>query len=136
MITFFVPGIPRPQGSKSQDREGRMYESSPGLKTWRDTVGWTARAHNRNPVQGGPFAVHLRFVLYRPKALGPRADTPPATKKPDADKLARACLDSLKGVFYEDDSQVTCLVSTKRVAEFGEKPGVHITVCRPEQVEV
>ncbi len=136
MITFFVPGVPRPQGSKSRDRDGNMYESSRGLRPWRDAVGWIARARNTQAMQDGPFAVHCRFVMPRPQAMAKTKPTPPHTKKPDVDKIARAILDAITGVWFKDDSQVTCLVATKRYAEFGEKPGVHITVCRPEAMEV
>ena len=63
----------------------------------------------------------------RPKSA-PKRSTPAAIKRPDIDKLARAVLDALTGVWLEDDSHVVCLRATKRIALPGELPGVAI-VC-------
>jgi crossover junction endodeoxyribonuclease RusA len=75
----------------------------------------------------GPIAVGLEFVLYRPVST-PKSKTPPATKKPDIDKLERAVLDALTHVIWTDDAQVTIVLKRKRVAELGESPGVHVWV--------
>jgi len=71
--------------------------------------------------------VGLDFVLPRPKSA-PKRSTPHATKRPDVDKLARACLDAITGVIVGDDAQMVDLRATKRLAELGETPGVEITV--------
>jgi len=65
----------------------------------------------------------------RPKSL-PKTSTPPATKRPDADKLARGVLDELTGRVIVDDSQVTNLWITKRIANIGESTGVWIEVIK------
>lgn len=50
-------------------------------------------------------------------------------KRPDVDKLSRAVLDALSMAgIWGDDSQVTHLCATKRVAEIGEEPGCRITI--------
>ena len=58
------------------------------------------------PLFPRPEAVQVSIIwtLAKPKST-PKKITKP-TKKPDADKLLRAVLDSLTGVAYEDDSQV------------------------------
>lgn len=125
MIAFFVPGKPAPQGSKRHVGHGVMVESSKAVKPWRIEVMWAARAACRTPLDG-PVAVDLAFVMPRPKSA-PKRSTPPAIKRPDVDKLARAILDAVTGVVVADDSQIVRLVATKRIAEIGETPGVHIT---------
>jgi crossover junction endodeoxyribonuclease RusA len=75
----------------------------------------------------GGVAVHLDFVLPRPKST-PKTQTPPAVKRPDLDKLIRACLDAITGICIGDDSQVVAIVASKRLAEVGETPGVGVDI--------
>jgi Holliday junction resolvase RusA-like endonuclease len=76
----------------------------------------------------GPVSLRCDFVMKRPTSTPKTRPTPPATKKPDLDKLVRAVCDSLTGTVYADDSLVVEMVSTKRIAEDGEQPGVRISV--------
>jgi len=105
-----------------------MVESSKEVGPWRERVALAA--HN---AMGGcelitaAVTVRLDLVLPRPKST-PKTYTPPAAKRPDVDKLARACLDAITGVVVADDSQIVDLHATKRLAEHGETPGVAITV--------
>lgn len=128
--TFFVPGIPRPQGSKDPIGGGRMRESSRGLEEWRWRVGLAAnqaRGHGR--LYSGPVRVTCEFIMPRPKALAASAVAPPHTHPPDLDKLVRGVLDGLTGTMIVDDSLVTSLGDTcKRTAAAAEPPGVMITV--------
>ena len=48
------------------------------------------------------------------------------TSKPDVDNLAKAVLDALNGILYEDDSQVVMLAVTKQYAK--EEPGTMVTL--------
>jgi crossover junction endodeoxyribonuclease RusA len=117
-VTFWVPGKPAPQGSKDHKGNGVMVESAKGLKPWRETVGWYAKAAmRRTPPFSGPVALLSEFVV--PKV---------ATSPPDADKLQRAVMDALTGICYRDDAQVVDQRSTKRKALPGEPTGCRITV--------
>ena len=131
-VTFTVPGKPAPQGSKSfkgfRNGRGVMVESSKEVGPWRERVALAAH----NAMAGcelitAAVTVRLDLVLPRPKST-PKTYTPPAAKRPDVDKLARACLDAITGVVVADDSQIVDLHATKRLAEHGETPGVAITV--------
>lgn len=129
MTSFFVPGVPRPQGSKNHVGNGRMVESSKGLGEWRWRVGLGAnQARHGKPLHVGACSVSLVFVMPRPKALGGSAGTPPAVKPPDLDKLIRGVLDALTGTLVLDDALVTELHAVKRIAEPAEQPGVEINV--------
>ncbi|MFG1794191.1 RusA family crossover junction endodeoxyribonuclease [Nocardia sp. NPDC049149] len=127
----FVPGIPAPQGSKRHVGKGRMVESSKELGPWRAQVALAVHSLGW-PLHEGAVGVDLMFVMPRPKST-PKSKTPPATRRPDADKLARAILDAVTGVVFSDDSQVIDLRSRKRLARIGEVPGVAIHIFEPEE---
>lgn len=137
-ITFFVPGLPKPQGSKKAFiRPGAKFPTmieSAGkpLKDWRETV--EAFAKRVGLSLPGQVKVYLDFRLPRPKShfhTGKRAGQlrPEApewhAQKPDIDKLSRAVLDALTNVVIEDDSRVVKLIAGKR---FDSEPGCWIRI--------
>lgn len=128
LLEVFVPGRPAPQGSKRHVGRGILVESSKACGPWRQTVAVFARQAYDGPPLDGPLAVRIEFVMPRPANLPKRRATPPMTKKPDTDKLARAILDALTSVVWRDDSQIVDLHPTKRYAEIGETPGARIRV--------
>ena len=144
LLTFDVPGTPRPQGSAKWIRSKTTGKSIPAkntnLETWRGLV--SLFAHNAmlrdSPNSPGMVEVavglSLEFVFERPKShfrTGKYAHelkpTAPArhNKMPDIDKLIRAVLDSLTSVIYHDDCQVDHVIATKR---WGPSAGVRIVV--------
>jgi crossover junction endodeoxyribonuclease RusA len=131
-LTFvaFVPGIAAPQGSKRHVGNGIMVESSKKLKPWRDDIRNALTDAGGQPRArfDGAVCVRLEFILYRP-ASTPKRITPPATKKPDLDKLMRAILDAITSAgIWRDDSQVIRASISKRLAKLEETPGCHITI--------
>lgn len=127
---FFVPGVPRPQGSKNHVGDGRLVESSRGLTEWRWRVGLAAnRARRGSRLYAGAVRVTLVFIMPRPKAMPRTEPTPPHIAAPDLDKLVRGVLDALTGTLLVDDRLVVDLGGTcKRYAELAEQPGVEIAV--------
>lgn len=132
MIEFWVPGRPQAQGSKVKGRWGNLRETNSEVGPWRERVALAAldavKAADLNGLIQGPVVVGLEFVLYRPASLSQKKVTPPGTKKPDIDKLERSINDALTGVVWHDDSQVVTVFKHKRVAEWGEGPGVHVCI--------
>ena len=127
-LVLLVPGIPAPQGSKRHVGKGILIESSAKVKPWRESIRWSILEAWRDPPMCGPVSVYLDFIMPRP-ASTPKRKTPPAIRRPDIDKLARACLDAIGSAgVYSDDSQVTRLFATKRIAGIGESPGCSISV--------
>jgi len=127
-IRFFVPGVPRPQGSKRAITvKGLAYsvlvEQVKGVEKWRRIVGTVAGNlwRPRHPVNG-KVTVRLEFIM--PWRKAPDKVYPPD----DLDKLCRAILDSLTGVIYVDDSQVTTIEASKRRALQDEEGGVNVEV--------
>jgi crossover junction endodeoxyribonuclease RusA len=134
---FWVPGIPKPQGSKRAFQHPHtkrivMTEASgDALRVWRKEVKtYAAMAMERREPWCQPTGIYLTigFVLTRPKATPKTKPTPLAVKVPDLDKLTRGVCDSLTGTVYCDDSQVISLNVWKRVAELNEPTGAQITV--------
>jgi crossover junction endodeoxyribonuclease RusA len=130
-LSFFVPGKAAPQGSKRHVGRGIMVESSKEVAPWREAIRWECR-RVAGPgclfPRGTAVSLSLEFVLPRPKSA-PKRSTPPAVTRPDADKLARAAGDAIGSAgVWNDDSQVTDLHVTKRIAEIDEVPGVHVVI--------
>lgn len=127
-IIVTIPGSPAPQGSKRHVGRGILIESSKNVGPWRERIALAAHsAMDGRTLIDGPITLDLAFVLPRPKSA-PKRITPPATKRPDLDKLARAALDALTNVAFSDDSQVTRLTCSKRLAAIDEPPGLTITL--------
>ena len=125
---FFVPGKPAPQGSKKHVGRGILVESSKELGPWRERVALAASQETKLLIQKpDEVTVVLRFILPRP-ASAPKNKKALASKRPDIDKLARAVLDALTDVVFQDDSQVVELVAQKYIANPGEQPGVMVSV--------
>lgn len=136
-MRFFVPGTPAPQGSKQAFVRGNravLVEVSKRLPSWRDAVQDAAMTAGCEPIVG-PVDVWLSFRMPRPKTMKP-GDSLEMVARPDLDKLARAVLDGLTGVCFDDDSQVTRLVLSKRRADVGEESGVAVSVTAVEETNV
>jgi Holliday junction resolvase RusA-like endonuclease len=145
-VTFFVPGRPRPQGSKrafpirNRNKEivGHSVVDSSGEegRAWRSQVRDAAVAAwgDFRKVLDGPLTLRLDFTLLRPKGhfgTGRNAafikDGAPSHPigPPDVLKLARAVEDSLTSVIWRDDAQVVSELLTKR---YGPTDGVLVSV--------
>ncbi len=129
-VSFFVPGTPRPQGSKRAFVAGGravMTESSGRAhKDWRAQVAHEAAEAWREPeLIDGPVVLDVTFVLLRPKSRPKSRPMPDSA--PDTSKLVRCIEDSLTGTVWRDDSLVVDLRARK---VYGERPGAHITVSR------
>lgn len=126
MITFFVAGIPAPQGSKRHVGSGRMIESSKKLKPWRELVSRksaTAAKSLDKPMDG-----HLRLIVRfeLPAVKRSRFGARPAGP-PDLDKLVRAICDGLKdGRLIVDDARIVEITATKHWTT--GKPGALISI--------
>lgn len=142
LIDFFVPGIPRPQGSAKWIRSPATGKSIPiknkNLETWRGQIAtWASIEMTKMGLQridNEAVGLSLTFIFERPKAhfgTGRNAHKIKGSapdrhlKVPDLDKLIRAVNDGLTKVVYADDKQVDHIVAMKG---WGPRAGVQITV--------
>jgi Holliday junction resolvase RusA-like endonuclease len=133
-IRFFVPGIPRPGGSKRAFYKAKIKrvvitEDNKHTKDWRNSVAWAAAEAIKTPICG-PLEVSFAFCLPRPKGhYGSKGLKPSAPKyptvKPDTTKLIRSTEDAMKGIAWNDDSQIVHQVANKT---YGDKAGCWITI--------
>ena len=132
MIRFSVVGVPVTQGSaratilKTTGRAVLIQENHKGLRAWRGAIRRAAEtvAEGQKAPAQTPVWVTASFRLPRPasvKRIRPSV-------KPDLDKLARASLDALSGVLFEDDGQVVSLHVQKEYAGTAQAPGAVFVV--------
>jgi Holliday junction resolvase RusA-like endonuclease len=148
-LSFFVPGIPAPGGSKRfvgfGKKSGRAIlvdDAGERNKNWRSIVAVCGRdamskgiIENKVPVWfHGPLRVRFDFIMPRRKGDfsskgGVKASAPfYHTTRPDALKLARSTEDALTGIVWNDDAQTAMLEISKRYADKGEPCGCQITI--------
>lgn len=143
-ISFFVPGIPAPGGSKRfvghSKKTGRAIlidAAGQRNKNWRSIVGLCGSAEMREKAIAsftGPLRVKFDFVMPRRKGDfdskgGVKASAPLYhTTRPDALKLARSTEDALTGIVWNDDAQTAMLEISKCYAGQGEPCGCQITI--------
>lgn len=135
IVSFSVVGVPIAQGSKHAFKtktgkvvmvEGANAAAAARHKSWRSEVAAAARAVAPPEPFAGPVSVRLAF-RFLSTASDPYRTRHAST--PDADKIARLCLDALKvGRVVVDDSRVWQLIVAKRYCEADEAPGVDIDV--------
>ena len=125
---MWVPGEPKTKGSwvPMQTKSGIKFRpATKGASKWYKDV---ARAVGEQWDHGkleGPIKVRLLFLLPRKKTV--KRKFPISKFDGDVDKLVRAILDSMTGIVYGDDSQVTDSSEQKRYAD-GRAPGVWVYV--------
>lgn len=137
-LTFFVPGVAKPAGSKRafMPKGGKfpviVDDSGKPGKDWRADVKAFAIAFMgaRPPLQGA-LRVTLHFTMPRPqhhlKKDGTPKDTAPHwhISTPDALKLGRGVEDALTGIVWVDDKQIADEHLSK---VYGTRPGCVIRV--------
>ena len=145
-ISFFVPGIPKPAGSKRAFvRGGRaiITEDCKTSKDWRgdvkrfavDAVTQQYTGTDAWQTLDGPLSLHVVFYMQRPKnhyrkngELKPDAPYHHA-KRPDATKLLRGLEDALTGILWGDDAQIVRQEVEKRYIGLGRNsPGAWVSV--------
>lgn len=121
---FTVEGCPIPKGStKSFVINGRAAttNANPKTKDWEMRIASECQAVRDGffvpkTNKGGGVRVSVDFHLPRPVSAKKRRHM---VVKPDIDKLARAVLDAITGLMFEDDSQVISLQAGKYYIDDG-----------------
>jgi Holliday junction resolvase RusA-like endonuclease len=111
-LTIRIPGTPQGKGRPRFTRTGRVYTPAK-TKAYENAIGWAARAvHKGEPFTG---VVHVRIIANMPipkswpkaKRLSALLGEIPYLAKPDSDNVTKIALDSLNGIVWKDDCQVT-----------------------------
>lgn len=130
-LSFSVEGTPVPQGRPRFTRNGRIYTPKTSTQ-WRKRVADAAEVALLNGPDfpaSAPLELLLSFRMPIPESW-PRWKREAAMRgevahmgKPDADNLAKAVLDGLNGLLFNDDAQVVLLAVAKVYA-----PAEHVGV--------
>lgn len=121
MLRLTIYGVPQPQGSmKAFMPKGCKFpvltSDNEKLKPWRQEIAGTAlvemgRLHLQKIMRPRGVCLQVAFFFDKPKSTKFGAAK---TTKPDLDKLLRGVADALKGIVFEDDSQVVQCFITKQ----------------------
>lgn len=130
-VVIKVMGEPVPQGSTRAfiTKSGRpiITHSNRNLKEWRQRIATEAQKERpKSWDMDQAILLGVDFLMPRPKTLPKRIKE--NVKRPDLDKLVRAVLDALTGIYFKDDAQVVQVFAGKRYADKFEAAGAQITV--------
>ena len=129
-LSFFVSGVPAPQGSKRHVGNGRMIEASKKVAPWRAAVFDQTRdlVFEKFTI---PVSVEVTFFLTKPSSVKRLLPSVP----PDLDKLERGLFDALTiaGIWQDDALVVECHSAKRYAGQRGS--GAMITVAPFERVE-
>lgn len=122
--SFIVEGRPVP---KARPRVARGHAYTPKrTKEYEEIVRIAYKNAGGTKLEGAVF-MRIRAVYKAPKNSLLYHDR---TKKPDLDNIAKAILDGLNGIAYEDDAQISFL-QVKKV--YGEEDFTIIEVSEAER---
>jgi len=138
-IAFIVEGVPVPQPRQRhrvlQTANGPQVQnytpSRHPVQAFKQHCQLAARQAHQGPPLAGPVVLSLVFVLPRPQAMQWKSrPTPrvPHVGRPDLDNLMKSIADSLKGLVWADDAQVTRVEMSKWYASGDEQPHVRVRV--------
>lgn len=123
----FVPTKRRPRFGKGRtfDPPANRRERADIRKAWEEQVGeWKA---------DGPVGVEIDVYRKLPKSKPLRVESESDTIKPDVDNIAKAIMDALNGVAFDDDSQVVRLRCSKHPRKRRESDRTLVRVWKEEQ---
>jgi len=143
--TFTIPGIPKAQGRPRfrciTTKAGKSFASAYDPKesrNWKQTVAATALAAGVRGQEGSFFLLVMAY-LPRPKRLCRKKDNAGylcATCKPDCDNIGKAVADSLIGVAYADDAQISQFEVHKAYHEKSGMPRTEVRVGLMEDIAI
>jgi len=131
-LSFTVIGIPQPQGSSRAFvprgwNRAIITTANAKLKPWRQEIAGTAQVamieSKLSLLEDVPLSIKALFFFEKPRSA--KKSLRHKITKPDADKLLRGLLDSLTGIVFRDDAQITTCYVRK---EFGLPSRVEVSI--------
>jgi Holliday junction resolvase RusA-like endonuclease len=136
MVEIIVPGtpiaMPRSKGfyNKNTGKMHHYYKNEKVVMDYKHRIQWRAQQLFPKPLLT-PISLEIEVMLPRPKGMmWKKREMPriPHGKRPDIDNLAKAIFDSLTGVVYLDDGQISTLVISKKYHAGDEGPQTVIRI--------
>lgn len=125
IIVPFVRGKGRPRFVRATGRAYTPDKTAEAMAAIR--AAWEDMTDDKAP-SGTPVSVTIMTTRPLPKSRPKKVMREADTVKPDADNIAKCALDSLNGVAWDDDTQVTRLNVMKLYRFKGAREETTITV--------
>ena len=120
---FWISTIPKGQARPRFVRRGSFVGTYDPAKSkgYKLDIKYQVMAEHPIKMQG-PLTMTVDFMMPRPKAhygaKGLKSNAPfYHEKKPDIDNLIKGLCDALTGILWDDDTQISVLVATKKYSE-------------------
>ena len=118
MVSFVIKGIPKvKQRPRFAMRNGKVLTYTPKTTaSFENLVKLKAEKEFTHPLENA-VRLAIRFYMPRPKRLIWKTKMMPeihSDKRPDIDNLAKAVIDGLNGIAFNDDAQIADLHVTKK----------------------
>lgn len=124
-------GCVRGQGRPRFRSDGHIYET-PADRAYKKALRAAYVAQGGQNYGAAPVAVTILAFGELPKSKPKRMEAEPFVTKPDADNIAKAVLDALEGVAFDNDKQVTKLIVVKKDRRRGQGEGLRVYVRKVE----
>lgn len=130
MLTIPIHLDPKPQIKTKFTRKGWAYTPKEAIN-YIERLQWQIRPYAPSAVYMGPVEVDLTFFLPIPKATSKVSrrmmnnGTIFHIIRPDLDNLAYTVTNAMKGIIYDDDSQI---VSCRYRKFYGDQPRIVIKI--------
>ena len=137
MYCFEISGKPTGKGRPQFNGKSKVAFTPAKTKIYENLVKFSfmSKYKNAKPIaEKIPVAVIIIAYYKRPKNMTKKElkladeDKLLPTVKPDADNISKIILDSLNGIAYKDDNQVTDLSIQKKIALDGERECVKVFI--------
>ena len=129
---FFIPGEPQGKGRPRFMRNGHTYTPEK-TRSYEKAIQYyyVAQCHHDPYPKDVALRIGIQAVFEPPKStpkkrlLDMLAAVLKPTKKPDWDNIGKVICDSLNGIAWHDDSQITSATVKKR---YGPEAGVDVWI--------
>ena len=129
-IEFTYCGKVRGQGRPRFMRSGHVHPKDEDIAYRRDLRAAYLEQVGTDGFGSEPVSVRISIRRPLPKSRPKRVESEPDTYKPDADNIAKAVLDALSGLAYDDDRQVVFLsvIKYSRARYGSDKDRMHVVI--------
>ena len=136
-VTFFVAGEIKGKG-RPRFRRMKKFVMTYTPSDTMNYESWLKTCFMQEASKGGwikadkdvPLKLMVRCLFEIPKSMSKkkRELARYVTKKPDGDNILKLCGDSLNGIAFHDDSQLSEQYISKRYCTHDESVGMHVTL--------
>jgi Holliday junction resolvase RusA-like endonuclease len=119
-----------PMGAVRMTRRGKFVNKyAMNYLNYKKAIGLIVSSQHKGDLITGAVGVSVKFIMPLPQSWTKKKrlemEGKPHTSKPDIDNLLKGCFDSINGIVFKDDNQVSW-VKTSKV--YGIEAGIEMEV--------